>query len=56
MRNTVEFIKRAKIDVTNISRFGASPHASASKMVQNESETINLRSLEAVECGKIGAA
>lgn len=44
--DTVEFIKRAKIDVTNISRFGARPHASASKMVQNDGETINLRSLE----------
>jgi MiaB-like tRNA modifying enzyme len=43
---TVEFIKRTKPDVTNISRFGARPHASASKLKQHESETVNLRSIK----------
>lgn len=43
---TVEFIKRVRPEVTNISRFGARPHASASKLKQHESEMINLRSLK----------
>ena len=42
---TIEFIKRAKPDVTNVSRFGARPHAAASKMRQHSRETINYRSL-----------
>lgn len=41
---TLSFVKRTKPDVTNISRFGARPHASASGMVQNARETINGRS------------
>ncbi len=41
---TLDFIKRTKPDVTNISRFGARPHTPASKMRQHESGIINLRS------------
>ncbi|MDE1871234.1 MAG: tRNA (N(6)-L-threonylcarbamoyladenosine(37)-C(2))-methylthiotransferase [Candidatus Micrarchaeota archaeon] len=41
---TLSFVKRTKPDVTNMSRFGARPHALASKMVQNTRETINSRS------------
>ncbi len=43
---TAEFIKRTRPDVTNISRFGARPHAPASALEQHESETINLRSVK----------
>ena len=43
---TAEFIKRTWPDVTNISRFGARPHAPASGLKQQESETINLRSIK----------
>ncbi len=42
--DTAEFIERAKPDVTNISRFGARPHAPASKMQQLSRETVNRRS------------
>jgi threonylcarbamoyladenosine tRNA methylthiotransferase CDKAL1 len=41
---TVEFIKRVRPEVTNISRFGARPHASASKMEQLSNEMIKERS------------
>jgi len=44
-RLTLDFIKNAKPDVTNISRFGARPHASASKLEQLNYETINRRSI-----------
>lgn len=40
----IDFLKRNRFEVTNISRFGARPHASASKMVQLPQETINERS------------
>jgi len=43
---TVEFVKRICPDVTNMSRFGARPHAPASRLKQHESETINLRSIK----------
>ncbi|MGI0100335.1 MAG: tRNA (N(6)-L-threonylcarbamoyladenosine(37)-C(2))-methylthiotransferase [Candidatus Micrarchaeaceae archaeon] len=43
---TVEFVRRARPEVTNISRFGARPHAGASRMEQNTAETINFRSAE----------
>ena len=43
---TAEFIKRTKPDVTNISRFGARPHAPASRLEQHESETVNPRSVK----------
>ncbi len=43
---TAEFIKRTRPDVTNISRFGPRPHAPASKLKQQESETVNLRSIK----------
>ncbi len=42
--DTVDFIKRTKPDVTNISKFAARPHAPASSMRQNAIETINERS------------
>ena len=41
---TIEFIRNVKPDVTNVSRFGARPHASASKMEQQSNETIKKRS------------
>lgn len=41
---TLDFIRITAPDVTNISRFGARPHASASKMEQHSHETINFRS------------
>ncbi len=41
---TAEFLERARPDVTNISRFGARPHASASMLEQNSPEVINSRS------------
>ena len=41
---TVDFIRRAKPEVTNISRFAARPHTSASKVKQNSTETIKERS------------
>lgn len=41
---TLDFIKRTKPEVTNISKFGARPHASASKIDQLSNETIKLRS------------
>jgi threonylcarbamoyladenosine tRNA methylthiotransferase CDKAL1 len=43
--DTVGFIRRAKPDVTNVSRFGARPHAAASKMKQHSHKTINYRSM-----------
>jgi len=43
---TIDFIKRAKPDVTNISKFGAMPHADASKMQQLDREVIKERSIE----------
>ena len=42
---SVEFIKRTKPEVTNISRFGARPHASASQMTQIPRGTIKQRSM-----------
>jgi MiaB/RimO family radical SAM methylthiotransferase len=42
---TVDFVRRTRPEVTNISRFGARPHAPASKMRQQSIETINRRSL-----------
>jgi len=41
---TLDFIKRVKPEVTNVSRFGARPHASASKMEQHTDMTIKNRS------------
>ncbi len=41
---TLNFIRESKPDVTNISRFGARPHASASRMEQHSNETIKDRS------------
>lgn len=41
---TVEFIRRTRPDVTNISRFSARPHAPASRMEQHSSPTVNHRS------------
>ncbi len=41
---TVDFIKRTRPDVTNISRFGARPHAAASRMRQNPDDVIKTRS------------
>jgi len=43
---TAELIKRARPEVTNISRFSARPHAQASKMKQHTNTTIRQRSLE----------
>ena len=43
---TLDFIRRIKPEVTNISKFGARPHASASKMEQQTNETIKMRSNE----------
>lgn len=43
---TVDFVKRTRPEVTNISRFGARPHAQASKMKQQSLDVINQRSLE----------
>lgn len=40
---SLDFIKITAPDVTNVSRFGARPHASASKMQQVDREVINLR-------------
>ncbi len=44
--DTMEFIERARPDVTNISRFGARPHTAAAGMEQLGRETINSRSNE----------
>lgn len=44
--DTVEFVRRARPDITNISRFGARPHAAASRLRQLDSETVNSRSNE----------
>ncbi len=44
--DTVGFIRRCKPEVTNISRFGARPHAQSSRMAQNSAKTINSRSRE----------
>ncbi len=44
--DTMEFIERARPDVTNISRFGARPHTAAAGMGQLSRETINSRSNE----------
>ncbi|MGD0510877.1 MAG: tRNA (N(6)-L-threonylcarbamoyladenosine(37)-C(2))-methylthiotransferase, partial [Candidatus Micrarchaeaceae archaeon] len=41
---TLDFIKRVKPEVTNVSRFGARPHASASKLEQHTDMTIKNRS------------
>ncbi|MCL4374140.1 MAG: tRNA (N(6)-L-threonylcarbamoyladenosine(37)-C(2))-methylthiotransferase [Candidatus Marsarchaeota archaeon] len=43
---TLEFMKKVKPEVVNISKFGAMPHAEASKMKQLGTETINERSAE----------
>ncbi|MDE1868480.1 MAG: tRNA (N(6)-L-threonylcarbamoyladenosine(37)-C(2))-methylthiotransferase [Candidatus Micrarchaeota archaeon] len=42
---TLDMIKRLKPDVTNISKFGARPHADASKLAQHPQGIINSRSL-----------
>ena len=44
-KETVDFVRRTRPEVTNISRFGARPHARASKMRQQSTETINRRSV-----------
>lgn len=41
---TLDFVKRTKPEVTNVSRFGSRPHAAASLMKQQTSDVINLRS------------
>ena len=45
-KDTVSFIRRCRPEVTNVSRFGARPHAPSSRMMQNSTETINSRSRE----------
>ena len=42
---TIDFVRRTRPEVTNISRFGARPHARASKMKQQSTEMINRRSI-----------
>ncbi|MEM3841356.1 MAG: tRNA (N(6)-L-threonylcarbamoyladenosine(37)-C(2))-methylthiotransferase [Candidatus Micrarchaeaceae archaeon] len=44
---TIELLKQARPDVTNVSRFTKRPHARASKMVQLPPKEINSRSIEA---------
>lgn len=41
---SMELVRQIKFEVTNISRFGARPHASASKMKQLSTSVINERS------------
>lgn len=41
---TLDLIKRLKPEVTNISKFGARPHADASKLPQHQQSVINSRS------------
>lgn len=44
-RESIEMLKRVRPEVTNISRFGARPHAAASKLAQNHHGVINARSI-----------
>ena len=44
-KETLGFMRRTRPEVTNISRFGARPHARASGMEQQSIETINRRSV-----------
>lgn len=44
---SLDVIRRLEFEVTNISRFGARPHAAASKMKQLPEETVRRRSNEA---------
>ncbi len=44
-KETIDFVRRTRPEVTNISRFGARPHARAAKMKQQSTETINQRSV-----------
>ena len=44
-KETIDFVRRTRPEVTNISRFGARPHACASKMRQQSTEMINRRSV-----------
>ncbi|MGC8651781.1 MAG: tRNA (N(6)-L-threonylcarbamoyladenosine(37)-C(2))-methylthiotransferase [Candidatus Micrarchaeia archaeon] len=43
---TLSFVKEVKPEVVNISKFGAMPHADASRMKQLDRGTINSRSIE----------
>ncbi|MEM0149299.1 MAG: tRNA (N(6)-L-threonylcarbamoyladenosine(37)-C(2))-methylthiotransferase [Candidatus Micrarchaeaceae archaeon] len=43
---TMEFMKSARPDITNISKFGAMPHADASRMPQLGASVISMRSVE----------
>ena len=45
-KESLDAIRRLRFEVVNISRFGARPHAEASKMVQLSKEVINERSKE----------
>ena len=43
-RESLEMLKRVRPEVTNVSRFGARPHASASRLAQHNHDVINGRS------------
>ncbi|MGC8568287.1 MAG: tRNA (N(6)-L-threonylcarbamoyladenosine(37)-C(2))-methylthiotransferase [Candidatus Micrarchaeia archaeon] len=45
-KETIDFTKKARFDVSNISKFGARPHAPASKLEQISPKEINKRSVE----------
>ncbi len=46
-KESLDLIRELRFEVVNISRFGARPHAEASRMEQLPTETINARSKEA---------
>ncbi|MDE1832996.1 MAG: tRNA (N(6)-L-threonylcarbamoyladenosine(37)-C(2))-methylthiotransferase [Candidatus Micrarchaeota archaeon] len=43
-RESLEMLKRVRPEVTNVSRFGARPHASASRLAQHNHDVVNGRS------------